>query len=523
MKKIVWLVAGWCLAFLAGASELPDSVVMTVAGEPVGVEEFVFMAQKNGQVDFSDDKSLREFVNLYRNFKLKVHEAEELGMGGGHNFREELDRYKAQLRHSLLSDPEAEEAYAKTIYDRGDTLLDVSQIVFRLPARYVSVDTLDASREAWAAYERIRSGEDFEALGKALADTAGGRIVVNHARGLMPMRTLKAFEEVAYALPEGGVSAPTRTSVGFHIIKVNARRPNPGLARVAHVLVACPADSSGTYREAMRAKADSLYQALKGGADFAEVAKRYSDDPQSARVGGDLPAFGPGEMVAPFEEASFALREPGDLSGVVETSYGFHIIQLKSHLPRKGFEQEKTGLIRTMAQGERNFELYQAHDDTLKAVYGYEFYPEAYAELQALCDSVFPTDDAFYERAKAMERPLARIDGEAHPQKEFAYYLRVAPFSTKAYSGDFMREVYDLFVRDILTTIEKANFEKRHPEYDFLINEYREGMLLFNISERTLWNKPAAEQAEAERRWVDELAGKYPVEINWTLLEKLKK
>ena len=86
-----------------------------------------------------------------------------------------------------------------------------------------------------------------------------------------------------------------------------------------------------------------------------------------------------------------------------------------------------------------------------------------------------------------------------------------------------MREVYDLFVRDILTTIEKANFEKRHPEYDFLINEYREGMLLFNISERTLWNKPAAEQAEAERRWVDELAGKYPVEINWTLLEKLKK
>ena len=120
-----------------------------------------------------------------------------------------------------------------------------------------------------------------------------------------------SIKEVAYALPEGGVSAPTRTSVGFHIIKVNARRPNPGLARVAHVLVACPADSSGTYREAMRAKADSLYQALKGGADFAEVAKRYSDDPQSARVGGDLPAFGPGEMVAPFEEASFALREPG--------------------------------------------------------------------------------------------------------------------------------------------------------------------------------------------------------------------
>lgn len=523
MRKILIFV-GLGLALMANAAKLPDSVAMTVAGEPVSLPEFVFMAKKNGNVDFSDRKALKEYVELFKNFKLKVHEAEELGLDRGREFRAELEKYQAQLRHSLLSDQAAEEAYARSIYDRGNEVLDISQILFRLPAQYVSNDTLSVYKDAKAVYDRLRAGMDFDSLGMALADTsAEKRVVFERVRSFIPMRALKVFENAAYSLSDGEVSVPVRSSLGFHLIKVNGRRPYPGRVRVAHILIAYSKDSIGPSREQVRAKADSLYQVLRAGADFSELAKENSDDPQSAKEGGALPFFGPGEMTAAFEQAAFELKEPGDLSGLIETPYGFHILKLLERTGRPSFEREKTALIRVMGQGERNFELYKAHDDYLKSTYGYVFYPEAYKELRALCDAYFPTSDSFYEKAKDMDKPLVLIDGETHPQKEFAYYLRVAPFSTKAYSGDFMDEVFGLFVRDVMTTLEKNNFKERHPEYDLLIGEYRDGMLLFNISNQKLWNKPMDEQPEAEKLWLEDLNKKYPVEINWEVLKKLKK
>lgn len=523
MRKILMLV-GLGLAFMANAAKLPDSVAMVVAGKPVSLPEFVFMAKKNGNVDFSDKKALNEYVELYKNFKLKVHEAEEEGLDRGQDFREELEKYQAQLKHSLLSDQAAEEAYARSIYDRGNEVLDISQILFRLPAQYVSNDTLAVYKDALSVYNKIRSGEDFDAVGLAMADTSvNKRVLFDRVRSFMPMRALKVFENAAYSLSDGSVSIPVRSSLGFHLIKVNGRRPNPGRVRVAHILIAFSKDSVGPSREEVRAKADSLYQVLRVGADFSTLAKENSDDPQSAKVGGLLPLFGPGEMTWAFENAAFALHEPGELSGLVETPYGIHILKLLERRDRPSFEQEKTAMIRVMGQGERNFELYKAHDEQLKSVYDYEFYPEAYRELRALCDESLPTSEAFYSKAKDMDKPLVRINGETHPQKEFAYYLRVAPFSTKAYSGDFMDEVFDLFVRDVMTTLEKTNFDQRHPEYAFLIGEYRDGMLLFNISNQKLWNKPVEEQPEAEKLWLEELNKKYPVEINWKVLKKLKK
>ena len=176
-----------------------------------------------------------------------------------------------------------------------------------------------------------------------------------------------------------------------------------------------------------------------------------------------------------------------------------------------------------MAQGERNFEYYQAFDERLKKEYGYKFYPEAYTELVALCNDNFPTDKEFYEKAKDMNKTLFHLADTDFPQSEFAYYIQRCPFSTKTYAGDFMQEVYDLFIRDIVTTAERKNLETKHPEFTHLMQEYRDGILLFNISNEKIWSKPAAEQTTLEEEWVKQLNKEYPVTINWKLLKKLKK
>ena len=424
-----------------------DSVVMTVAGKQIPLDEFIFIAQKNSEVNLSDRKSVNAYVELFKNFKLKVAEAEDLGLDKTKAFKDELDSYRAQLTSSYLSDKDGEEAAVRAVYDRYGEVLELSHILFRLPQRTLSKDTVPVYQKAIEAYERIQAGEDFAAVGKELKDADKENVGYEYVHCLLPMQTVKAFENVAYSLPVGSVSLPVRTTMGFHIIKIHSRRRNPGLVRVAHVLIPFEKDSVKFGEAETLARAEEVYRKAKDGADFAMLAKEYSSDAGSAKRGGELPAFGVGEMVEPFEVAAFALNTPGELSRPVKTRFGYHIIKLIEKKGIPSFDDKKKAWSRQMAQGERNFEYYGAFDERMKKEYGYCFYPEAYAELQALCNDYFPSDPAFYEKAKDMNKTLFHLNGTDFPQSEFAYYIQRCPFSTKSYAGDFMQEEHDIVFR----------------------------------------------------------------------------
>ncbi len=523
LKKKLLVSLGVFACVTVSAQTASDSVVMTVAGKQVPLSEFIFIAEKNGEVDLSNMKSIKNYVKLFKNFKLKVAEAESLGLDRTSSFKDELEGYQAQLIDSYMSDKEGEKAAVRAVYDRGNYSVELTHILFRLPEKTVSKDTLAVYQEAMRVYDRILKGEEMDTVGRALAENDKEHIACEYVRCLLPMQSLKVFEDAAYSLPIGVLSKPVRTKLGFHLIKVHSRKPNPGRVHVSHILIAFPKDSAIQDSSAFLAKARDIYKKAQDGADFGELAKEYSGDAASAQKGGMLPWFGVGEMVLPFEQAAFALGKPGDLSGIVRTRFGYHIIKLLDKKGRPSFEEEEEALSRRMGQGERNFELYKAFDDRLKKEYGYVFYPEAYAELQALCDDYFPTDKAFYEKAKDMDKTLVRLDGKDFPQAEFAYYIQRCPFSTKTYAGDFMQEVYDLFIRDIVTTAERKNLETKYPEIPHLMQEYRDGILLFEISNREIWSKPSAQQKVLEEKWIAELNKKYPVTVNWKLLRKLKK
>lgn len=522
MKKL--LVLSLVFACATGeARNLPDSVVMTVAGKEVPLKEFVFMAKKNGEVNLSDRKSLENYVELYKNFKLKVADAEAAGLDKRKDFTNELEGYRAQLTSSYLSDKEGEEAAVRAEYDRLGEVLELSHILFRLPPQTVSKDTVAVYQKALKAYERIKNGEDFETVGRELREQDSIQINYEYVRCLLPMQTIKAFENVAYSMKPGDLSMPVRTTMGFHLIKLHNRTANPGRRHVAHILIPFRQDSIVRTDSEALALAEDIYSKAQSGANFGELAKQYSTDMASAQNGGALGWFGLGEMVEPFERAAFALNTPGELSRPVKTQFGYHIIKLIEKKGIPSFEERKKSWSRIMAQGERNFEYYSAFDERMKKEYGYVFYPEAYAELQALCNDYFPSSKEFYEKAKDMNKTLFHLVDTDFPQSEFAYYIQRCPFSTKSYAGDFMQEVFDLFVRDIVTTTERKNLETKHPEFLHLMQEYRDGILLFNISNQKIWSKPAAEQSRLEEEWLKQLNKEYPVTINWKLLKKLKK
>lgn len=524
MKKV--LISILLFFSLTGFSNnLPDSVIMVVAGKPINLSEFLFIAQKNGEVNLKDKKSKEEYVELFKNFKLKVADAEAAGLDKKQTFKNELNVYQGQLLQSFLSDKKAEEAAAKVIYDRGEKTVELSHILFRLPEKTMTKDTVAVYQEAMKIYNRLQKGENLDTVGKALFEQDKEHIAYEYVHCLQPMQTIKAFEEAVYTLPIGQVSKPIRTKLGFHLILVHNRHPHPGLVQVSHILLAFPKDSTGHIvdKEGTLKRAKEVQQKIKAGEDFATVAKQYSDDKESSIKGGNLPEFGPGVMIEPFETAAFALQTPGEVSDIIETPFGYHIIKLIAKKERPSFEKVKVSLIQQMGQCEHNFDLYKAFDEKLKKEYGYHFYPEAYAELQALCNEDFPDQRSFFEKAKTMKKVLVHLDGTDFLQNDFAYYIQRCPFSTKTYAGDFMWEVYNLFIRDIITTSEQNNLLAKHPEYEHLVQEYRDGMLLFEISNLKIWNKPAAEQKQLEEAWIKELNQKYPVEINWKLIKKLGK
>ena len=507
-------------SFISSAQVAPDSIVMTVAGKPISIDEFKFIAKKNSQVDISDKKSLSKFVELFKNFKLKVAEAEAEGLNNTKSFKKELEKYKAQVRHDFLSDQKGEEEAVHRIYEQKKTVLSFNAILFRLQGQQLSKDTLAISRMAQQVYERIMNGENFKTVGEELmAASKNGEVHFEYVPNFLPLTTYKAFEKVVYNMKDGEISSPFRSGMGFHLVQMLQHRPNPGKVKVSHILI--PIDSTST--QTIPALVSEVYKKAKAGEDFANLAKTYSIDKASAEKGGALPSFGVGRMVKEFEDACFALQTPGEISEPIRSSFGYHIIKLVEKQPLTAFNKEKEMMLRQMRQGEHNFEVFKKYDDRLKKEYGYKPYPEAYAEMQALCNDYFPTDTNFYNAAKEMKKTLFHLDGTDFPQSEFAYYLQRCPFSTKPYAGDFMQEVYELFLRDIMETSERKQLDSKYPEMQYLINEYRDGILLFEISNKKLWSKPMNEQAALDKAWKKELSKKYSVKINKHILEKIRK
>lgn len=517
---------------LSVTAQVPaDSLVMTIGDKEVSLAEFEFIAKKNNGVDLSDQKSLEEYVELFKNFKLKVAEAEESGIANTTSFKEELDTYAKQLLSGYLSDKTAEEKAAEVIYNRGNEYLTVSYILFPFQDKHLAKDTVEVYKKALQTYERIGKGEDFDKVGDELygefkqnqdkdPDEAGIFAVYGESPGLLPLRFPKALEEAVYSMKAGEISQPVRTSDGFFLLKVHERKPNPGTVRVVHLLVPLQEDSVTRTKEEAEKLADEIYGEVLSGKDLLSLVKTYS--PEGKEGNGLLPPIAPGQVIKEMNDAIFALKSPGEVSKPFLTNFGYHIVQLVERNAREPFDKEKAKIMATMARDDRNFELYRGFDERLKKEYNYTFHPDAYAELEQLSEKYFPGSDEFVAEAESMEKTLVTIGGIDFPQAEFANYLKFNGFSAKKYAGDFMREVYDLFVREIVTALEKPNLSTKYPEIALLIQEYRDGMLLFEISNEKIWEKPVEEQAALEKQWIAELNKKYPVTINWALLKKLK-
>ncbi|MDR0697805.1 MAG: peptidylprolyl isomerase [Tannerella sp.] len=526
MKRIGMLFISLLMLTTVEAKEKKDPVVMTVAGKEIPLSEFIYIAKKGNTVDFNNKKSVADYLELFKIYKLKVADAEALSIHKASKFEKELNDYVKQLQESYLSDKAFEDSVVRAVYDQMKFIPEFKQILFYLPrGEILPKDTVAVYEKALDAYNRIKNGEPFDSVGQSLVnDLAHSDVIYVAEKRAYPLQMAKMLERKVFSMNPGEISLPTRSMLGFHLIKLEHKIPNPGKVQVAHILSAFPSSNiTDEEVEQVRIKSDSIYRLALAGEDFSGLAKQYSNDTVTGKRGGVLPYFGLDEMVEPFEEAAFALEHIGDISAPIRTRYGFHILKLIDKKAEIPFEEMESSIYEFMKRSDLNFDLYRGFDEKMKVRHGYVFYPEAYAELQRLADEYFPTDTSFYYRGIEMTKPLIRLDTIDFWQNDFVDYISRKPISAKTLSVDFMREIFDLFVREIVTEMEREKLEKDYPEYNMIVKEYYDGILLFEISNKRVWRHPAEEQEKLEAEWIKELNEKYPVTVNKKIIKNIKK
>ncbi|MEI7499160.1 MAG: peptidylprolyl isomerase [Bacteroidota bacterium] len=503
MKSKILLSVLVFISFITATAQVKtDEVLMTIAGKQVRVSEFMNIYQKNNVKNENiDKKSLNEYLDLFINFKLKVKQAEELGLDTMASFRNELNGYREQLAKPYFTDEAIIDGLVREAFERQSTDLRASHIFFRLNTDPTPDDTLAVYKKAMFVRDKLIN-QSFENLAIEFSEDPSAKD--REANQLHPFLKgnrgdlgffsvfdmVYPFENAAYNTEVGKVSLPVHTEYGFHLIKVTAKRPAIGKVTVAHIFMSIPKNATAADSARIRLRIDSVYNRLTTGSSFEDLVKQYSDDKGSAAKGGVLPAFGVNRMVPEFIEAIYLLNNIGDYTKPILTPYGWHIVKLIEKKSNKPFDEEKAELKQKVMKDNRGEKSRQVVLARIRTEYGVTENKEALKDFyQVVTDSIFfaKWKDA---EAKDLIKMLFTIGNKSFFQKDFAVYLASTQRKQdKLNIVKYVDKKYTEFLDESLLKYENSRLEQKYPEFKALMAEYRDGILLFDLTDQKVWSK----------------------------------
>jgi peptidyl-prolyl cis-trans isomerase SurA len=480
-----------------------DPILMTVAGENVTKSEFLNVYLKNNiKGDAMDRKSLEEYLDLYTNFKLKVKEAEEMGLDTAKSFINELAGYRKQLTQPYLNDKSVEDVLLQEAWERSKYDLRASHILIKLDKNATPSDTLAAYKKIMAIRNRIVKGEAFDKVAREVSedDQSRDRVdpvtkkTINGNGGDLGYFTvldmIYPFETGAFNTALGQVSMPIRTDNGYHLIKITEKIPALGKITVAHLFISVPKDAKPEDLQGYKDKIDEAYKVLQGGEKWEDAVSKYSDDKGSAAKGGMLPSFGVNQIVPEFIEAITKLKNNGDFSEPVKTIYGWHIVKLVDKKGPSTFEEDKAALKNRLIRDKRMNKSKEAVINRVKKEYGFQEMPGVVADFYSVVDTNIFNGTWDVKKAVGLNKTMFLLDKKVYNENDFSNYL-LTHQSKKAKSdiSPYINEKYGQFVEESVLNYEDGKLEEKYPEFKALMKEYRDGILLFELTDQKVWSK----------------------------------
>lgn len=502
MKKtlVTAAVAVSALAVIAAAKS--DPVLMTVNKRPVHRSEFEYLYHKNNAQQLQP-QSLDEYVDMFVNYKLKVADAEAAGLDTTKAFVDEYNQFRYELAEPYLEETAVIDSLVDVAYSHQKDLLYVRHIM--LPLEYTGADMNAAMAKADSLRTVILEGKTTWDEAAARHSVDGGSRNNGGIMGWMPQNRYPwPFEEMAYNTKVGEISPAVNSGYGVHLIRIDSMRPNPGEVSASHILLLTQGLDSVAASK-VPAKIDSIAAEIAAGADFADMAKRFSQDPGSAAKGGELGWFGPGMMVKPFEEAAFSLKD-GEVSAPVQTRFGYHLIKKTGSRGVASLDDMRKMLVGQIKGDDRSLIARNKKLSRLTAQFNARSEEKGYDKVRQLIGEKY--DSLAIERLKKSDIVLFRIGKTPGLMKEVMEHMPVtAVTDPDAILGTIRRYAQHMMELRLLD-LERENLAEINPEYRNLINEYRDGILLFTRATEKVWDVPAKDPAALEA-FFNEHRGEY--------------
>ncbi|MFZ6012628.1 MAG: peptidylprolyl isomerase [Bacteroidota bacterium] len=505
-----------CLLNMAGMSQSnsgnkdkPEAAtIFSIDKEPVTADEFIYLYQKNHQnkqEEFTEQK-VQEYLDLFINFKLKVKEAQRRGIDTTTAFKREYNSYKEELRKPYLPDSKLTDSLVKLTYNRMKEEVRASHILINVAAEAAPSDTLKAYNKIIEIRSRALKGEDFGALAQQNSEDPSARINKGDLGYFTAMQMVYAFEVAAYGTKVGEISMPVRTRFGYHIVKVNDRRPARGEVEVSHIMFKTGDDSDN---EKSKNRAFEIYDELQKGVKWEELCKQYSEDPGSKDNGGKLRPFGVGAMagVPEFERAAFELDKPGEISDPVKTQYGWHIIRLERKIPLPPFEEMASSLKTRVNRDERTQISKHALQTKLKKEFGFVENSATKTKLMVLADTTLRLGK-WKPQLLANDETLFTLQNRRFTGNMFLEYARANQRANASAPEKYLEQLYNNYVDAMLGQQMEEKIIQQSPDYKWLLKEYYEGILLFDIMEKEVWNK-ASDDSVGQRKYFEANVARY--------------
>ena len=498
--KPAFLIISLFLLSLSTAYAQNEKILMTIGDQTVSIEEFERIYNKNNVAGLAEKQPVEEYLDLFINFKLKVLEAENLGMDTLESFKKELKGYRDQLAKPYINDSSIKEDLIRQQYERMKTELHTSHIMMRVDQRIGPADTLRVYNLLMDIRKRIMNGEDFEKLAREYSEDPSVGKNGGDIGWMTAFRNVWEFENAIYNTPLKEVSLPIKTQFGYHIIKVWEKRPSSGSVKVAHIFISAPESLTPEMKKQSEMKMMAVYDSLKQGVSFEELVKNNSDDRNSANRGGELQWFGSGQMISEFEDAAFSIKKIGEYSKPVESFYGWHLIKL---LDKKGFgtyEELRPELYSKVTDPQMANVLKNNYINKLKKDFNYSFNKDVFEKLSNQIDTTIFSGTWNDSLLRNNKETLFSIEQKNFSVADFAHYLYTTQRKTNLVNIPvFLNDQFKTFSSNALQDYEKDLLPSKYPEFKYILQEYHDGILLFDLTDKMVWSKAVIDTAGLEK------------------------
>ena len=477
------------IGYFNGNAQNKKNILLTINSNPVYSSDFTKVFNKNLDLVVEESqKNVAGYLDLFIDYKLKITEAYAQGLDKNQQYIKEFKKYEDQLAKKYIYDKRIVSKLVEEAYDRSLEEINAEHILVLSNLNDSPNDTLKAYNKIKEAHIKALKGENFTSLVIEYSEEPGAKKSKGKLGYFTAFQMVYPFENTAYNTNVGEISEITRTSFGYHIIKINDRRKKKPKINVSHIMIFSNNDKKA---EDPEERINELYAMIMQGEPFENIAKQFSEDKNTGVKGGQLKTFGPGDLKAPkFENAAYSIKNEGEIIAPIQSAFGWHIIRLNEKFSIPSFEEQKDDIEKKVKGGARALIVTQAINNKIIKKYGFKE-GESYISYfnNYVNDSILSRKWTYSSIPLTENQILITIGDHDFTYTDYAEYLRDNQKTIKKYANkeSLLIDMYVRFKNETLKNYFKERLEVENKEYATIINDYRNGLLVYDVMNKNIW------------------------------------